>query len=161
MLKGAGTWATGTFRHSGTGTSTTVEVTDCPETCVKSAIRLTNGAGIAQDGFYLEKGTWTMSWWIKKITGNIHQMNAYFSSLNDSSGVVRTIELVDGWQRVSFTATNEVEGVQSIAYIYTQANGEILVTAPKLERGSIATPWTPALEDVLDRISKIEQKIGM
>lgn len=161
MLRGEGTWATGTFRHSRTGTSTTVEVTDCPETCVKSAIRLTDGAGIAQDDFYLEKGTWTLSWWVKKITGNIKQMNAYWSNANPKSGVVDTIELVDGWQRVSFTSTNEVAGVQSIAYIYAQADGEILVTAPKLERGSIPTPWTPALEDVLDRIAKIEQKIGM
>lgn len=74
---------------------------------------------------------------------------------------------VNGWTRVvctfQITGTTgtslmlsclrfvEVEGVNGkVAYLYH----------PKLERGNVATDWTPAPEDILTRLDEIEKKLA-
>ncbi|HHK7835749.1 TPA: peptidase S74, partial [Streptococcus pneumoniae] len=68
MMLARGLWASGTFRPSGAGTAKTIDVSDSPATGFDKAIRLTSSnardqIGIAQDGFYISQGTYTMSCW--------------------------------------------------------------------------------------------------
>ncbi|HEU7775812.1 TPA: phage tail protein, partial [Streptococcus pneumoniae] len=74
MMLARGLWASGTFRPSGAGTAKTIDVSDSPATGFDKAIRLTSSnardqIGIAQDGFHISQGTYTMSCWVKGRRG--------------------------------------------------------------------------------------------
>lgn len=163
MKKGNGNWDTGTFRHSGPGTSETVEINDFPNQNITKAIKLTRGeegeTGIAQDHFTMSEGDWTLSWWVKAPIGSEIRIQAYWSNDNRSTGVSTPFTSeTDEWQRLRFTATNETAGRVSIAYIYLVTGSEMLVTAPKLEKGNILTDWSPAPEDYQSELtSKLTQ----
>ena len=58
--------------------------------------------------------------------------------------------LNETWQRISATFTVLSDGVADISLARTNENTNTLLTAgPKLEKGTIATPWSPAPEDVM------------
>lgn len=160
MIKGSGTWATATFRQSGSGTTETVDVSDCPIPGITKAMALTGrGVGICQDGFQLEKGIWTISYWVKAPETARVQLHAYWNQTNGASGVRYNIPVVAGWQRVSYTATNEVAGRHSIAYIYYHGQGTCLVTAPQLEQGSLMTDHSLAEEDIRSEVATYKQSL--
>ncbi|WP_367007449.1 phage tail protein [Streptococcus sp. ZY19097] len=149
MKKGSGNWNDGTFRHSGPGSSVSIDISDFPAGYVSKAIKISGqGAGIAQDNFAISEGDWTLSYWVKATKGTVVRLQAYYSGSNTSTGVSRTISLaMDGWQRISFTAINSIAETLSIAYIYIHAGTEIIVTAPQLEKGKLLTDHSPAPED--------------
>ncbi|HGA1212323.1 TPA: phage tail spike protein [Streptococcus suis] len=149
MKKGSGNWNDGTFRHSGPGSSVSIDISDFPAGYVSKAIKISGqGAGIAQDNFAISEGDWTLSYWVKATKGTVVRLQAYYSGSNTSTGVSRTILLaMDGWQRISFTAINSIAETLSIAYIYIHAGTEIIVTAPQLEKGKLLTDHSPAPED--------------
>ncbi|MGQ7461666.1 phage tail spike protein [Streptococcus suis] len=149
MKKGSGNWNDGTFRHSGPGSSVSIDISDFPAGYVSKAIKISGqGAGIAQDNFAISEGDWTLSYWVKATKGTVVRLQAYYSGGNTSTGVSRTILLaMDGWQRISFTAINSIAETLSIAYIYIHAGTEIIVTAPQLEKGKLLTDHSPAPED--------------
>ncbi|HEU9103068.1 TPA: peptidase S74, partial [Streptococcus pneumoniae] len=156
MMLARGLWASGTFRPSGAGTAKTIDVLDSPATGFDKAIRLTSSnardqIGIAQDGFYISQGTYTMSCWVKGRRGQKVKLQTYWQ-VNDNSGISPIFTLKDeNWTKLSFTSARNRAGVASIGYVYlVNADvGEYLdVLAPQLEDGSLATSSKEAPEDI-------------
>ncbi|SNK00112.1 PblB [Streptococcus pneumoniae] len=159
-----GLWASGTFRPSGAGTAKTIDVSDSPVTGFDKAIRLTSSnardqIGIAQDGFYISQGTYTMSCWVKGRRGQKVKLQTYWQ-VNDNSGISPIFTLKDeNWTKLSFTSARNRAGVASIGYVYlvNAEVGEYLdVLAPQLEDGSLATSSKEAPEDIEGQISTVE-----
>ncbi|MGX7069579.1 phage tail spike protein [Gemella bergeri] len=145
----SGKWKDGTFRKSGKGNIEVVDIPDSPIPTIKKGFKiLSTDGGVTQDEFQLTKGKWTVSWWVKGKKGQRVQIQTYWSALDTSSGVGFSTLTQDGWQLVSFTSEATKEGIYSISYIYLASGDPIIVTAPKLEQGNIATPWCPAYEDL-------------
>ncbi|HIH3081666.1 TPA: phage tail spike protein, partial [Streptococcus pneumoniae] len=99
MMLARGLWASGTFRPSGAGTAKTIDVSDSPATGFDKAIRLTSSnardqIGIAQDGFYISQGTYTMSCWVKGRRGQKVKLQTYWQA-NDNSGISPIFTLKD------------------------------------------------------------------
>ncbi|HGR4568926.1 TPA: phage tail spike protein, partial [Streptococcus pneumoniae] len=147
MMLARGLWASGTFRPSGAGTAKTIDVSDSPATGFDKAIRLTSSnardqIGIAQDGFHISQGTYTMSCWVKGRRGQKVKLQTYWQ-VNDNSGISPIFTLKDeNWTKLSFTSARNRAGVASIGYVYlvNAEVGEYLdVLAPQLEDGSLAT----------------------
>ncbi|VMD87271.1 PblB [Streptococcus pneumoniae] len=164
MMLARGLWASGTFRPSGTGTAKTIDVSDSPVTGFDKAIRLTSSnardqIGIAQDGFYISQGTYTMSCWVKGRRGQKVKLQTYWQ-VHDNSGISPIFTLKDeNWTKLSFTSAKNRAGVASIGYVYlvNAEVGEYLdVLAPQLEDGSLATSSKEALEDIEGQISTVE-----
>ncbi|VLL55659.1 PblB [Streptococcus pneumoniae] len=164
MMLARGLWASGTFRPSGAGTAKTIDVSDSPVTGFDKAIRLTSSnardqIGIAQDGFYISQGTYTMSCWVKGRRGQKVKLQTYWQ-VNDNSGISPIFTLKDeNWTKLSFTSARNRAGVASIGYVYlvNAEVGEYLdVLAPQLEDGSLATSSKEALEDIEGQISTVE-----
>ncbi|VSX71599.1 PblB [Streptococcus pneumoniae] len=164
MMLARGLWASGTFRPSGTGTAKTIDVSDSPATGFDKAIRLTSSnardqIGIAQDGFYISQGTYTMSCWVKGRRGQKVKLQTYWQ-VHDNSGISPIFTLKDeNWTKLSFTSARNRAGVASIGYVYlvNAEVGEYLdVLAPQLEDGSLATSSKEAPEDIEGQISTVE-----
>ncbi|MDS4479845.1 tail fiber domain-containing protein [Streptococcus pneumoniae] len=164
MMLARGLWASGTFRPSGAGTAKTIDVSDSPATGFDKAIRLTSSnardqIGIAQDGFYISQGTYTMSCWVKGRRGQKVKLQTYWQA-NDNSGISPIFTLKDEtWTKLSFTSARNRAGVVSIGYVYlvNAEVGEYLdVLAPQLEDGSLATSSKEAPEDIEGQISTVE-----
>ncbi|MDS9406766.1 tail fiber domain-containing protein [Streptococcus pneumoniae] len=164
MMLARGLWASGTFRPSGAGTAKTIDVSDSPATGFDKAIRLTSSnardqIGIAQDGFYISQGTYTMSCWVKGRRGQKVKLQTYWQ-VHDNSGISPIFTLKDEtWTKLSFTSARNRAGVASIGYVYlvNAEVGEYLdVLAPQLEDGSLATSSKEALEDIEGQISTVE-----
>ncbi|VNW46297.1 PblB [Streptococcus pneumoniae] len=164
MMLARGLWASGTFRPSGAGTAKTIDVSDSPATGFDKAIRLTSSnardqIGIAQDGFYILQGTYTMSCWVKGRRGQKVKLQTYWQA-NDNSGISPIFTLKDeNWTKLSFTSARNRAGVASIGYVYLVSAevGEYLdVLAPQLEDGSLATSSKEAPEDIEGQISTVE-----
>ncbi|HHD9460150.1 TPA: coiled-coil domain-containing protein [Streptococcus pneumoniae] len=164
MMLARGLWASGTFRPSGAGTAKTIDVSDSPVTGFDKAIRLTSSnardqIGIAQDGFYISQGTYTMSCWVKGRRGQKVKLQTYWQ-VNDNSGISPIFTLKDeNWTKLSFTSARNRAGVASIGYVYlvNAEVGEYLdVLVPQLEDGSLATSSKEAPEDIEGQISTVE-----
>ncbi|VMN12269.1 PblB [Streptococcus pneumoniae] len=164
MMLARGLWASGTFRPSGAGTAKTIDVSDSPVTGFDKVIRLTSSnardqIGIAQDGFYISQGTYTMSCWVKGRRGQKVKLQTYWQA-NDNSGISPIFTLKDeNWTKLSFTSARNRAGVASIGYVYlvNAEVGEYLdVLAPQLEDGSLATSSKEAPEDIEGQISTVE-----
>ncbi|MDS2440605.1 peptidase S74, partial [Streptococcus pneumoniae] len=164
MMLARGLWASGTFRPSGAGTAKTIDVSDSPAIGFDKAIRLTSSnardqIGIAQDGFYISQGTYTMSCWVKGRRGQKVKLQTYWQ-VNDNSGISPIFTLKDeNWTKLSFTSARNRAGVASIGYVYlvNAEVGEYLdVLAPQLEDGSLATSSKEAPEDIEGQISTVE-----
>lgn len=164
MTLASGLWALGTFRPSGSGTAKTIDVSNSPATGFDKAIRLTSSSsrdqiGIAQDGFFISQGIYTMTCWVKGKRGQKVKLQAYWQ-VNDNSGISPIFTLSDeNWTRLSFTAARDRAGGVSIGYVcLVNADvGEYLdVLAPQLEDGNIGTTPKEAPEDTDSQISAVE-----
>lgn len=164
MALASGLWTSGTFRPSGAGTAKTIDVSNSPATGFDKAIRLTSSnardqIGIAQDGFFISQGTYTMTCWVKGKRGQKVKLQTYWQA-NDNSGISPIFTLSDeNWTRLSFTTTRDIAGTVSIGYVYLVSAdaGEYLdVLAPQLENGSLATSPKEAPEDTDGQISAVE-----
>lgn len=75
------------------------------------------------------------------------------------SPVTRDITLNEDWQRYSFTFTVNSDGYIKPRIERTSNNKNVLeICGFKLERGPVATPWTPAPEDTADQIKQLNTK---
>lgn len=164
MALASGLWTSGTFRPSGVGTAKTIDVSNSPATGFDKAIRLTSSdarshIGIAQDGFFISQGTYTITCWVKGKRGQKVKLQTYWQA-NDNSGISPIFTLSDeNWTRLSFTSTRDIAGTVSIGYVYlvNADAGEYLdVLAPQLENGSLATSPKEAPEDTDGQISAVE-----
>ena len=164
MALASGLWTSGTFRTSGAGTAKTIDVSNSPATGFDKAIRLTSNnardqIGIAQDGFEIMSGTYTMSVWVKGSAGQRVRIQTYWTP-DDSTGISPEFILKDDkWTYLTFSSERKKAGKLSIGYVYlvNADAGEYLdVLAPQLENGSLATSPKEAPEDTDGQISAVE-----
>lgn len=166
MLVGSGTWSSGTFRKSGTGTVENVDITDSPIPSISKGIKLTSGAttgeiGIAQDSFYLQADWVNLTYYVKGTVGQIVQLQPFRNTSNNSG---RNSLILDGsWQKISFSVKNTKAGNHSIGYIYLinkAVGNSVTVIAGFEEYATNGSDWQPAPEDIEDTLnSKADQAL--
>lgn len=168
MRVGSGSWDSGTFRGSGSGSIRTIEVSDGPVSGFNKAVRIISSdpkgqIGVAQDGFEIMPGTYTMSVWIRGSAGQRVRLQNYWWS-DDSTGISPEFILKDDkWTYLTFSSERKKAGKLSIGYVYlvNGAKGSYLdILAPQLEEGSIATSARPALEDTDEAIRSVQTQLN-
>lgn len=124
-------------------------------TLVLTKIRATDNAGFwmhlmpfLKDNFQNEIVTWSVD---IKATKNI-SFNNVGQETNGSKG---RVDITTEWQRISHTFTNRFTNFYAfVCYgmIGTCSPGDkIYIKLPKLEKGDVATEWSPAYEDLRGR----------
>ena len=168
MRVGSGSWDSGTFRGSGSGSIRTIEVSDGPASGFNKAVRIISSdpkgqIGVAQDGFEIMPGTYTMSVWIRGSAGQRVRLQNYWWS-DDSTGISPEFILKDDkWTYLTFSSERKKAGKLSIGYVYlvNGAKGSYLdILAPQLEEGSIATSTRPALEDTEEAVRSVQSQLA-
>lgn len=164
MLIGSGSWSSGTFRKSGTGTIENVDIADSPIPSVSKGIKLTSGAttgeiGIAQDNYNLKEGWITLTYYVKGTAGQTVQLQPFWNSTNTS---LRNNVVLDGsWQKITFSVKNTKAGNHSIGYIYLinkAVGNSVTVIAGFEEYATNGSDWQPAHKDIEDNLnSKADQ----
>ena len=120
-------------------------------TLVFTKVRATESTGIwtqimpfLKDNFQNEVLTWSVD---VKASKNISFNNVG----QETNGFKGRVDITTQWQRISHTFTNKY--TQHYAFVFYQMIGtcspgdKVYVRLPKLEKGNIATDWTPAPED--------------
>ena len=167
MRVASGSWDSGTFRGSGSGSIRTIDVLDSPVPGFNKAVRIISSdpkgqIGIAQDGFEIMSGTYTMSVWIKGSAGQRVRLQNYWWS-DDSTGISPEFILKDDkWTYLTFSSERKKAGKLSIGYVYlvNGAKGSYIdVLAPQLEEGSIATSARPAIEDTDEAVKTVQTQL--
>ena len=128
-------------------------------TLVFTKVRATESTGIwmqimpiLKDNFQNEVLTWSVD---VKASKNISFNNVG----QETNGFKGRVDITTQWQRISHTFTNRY--TQHYAFVFYQMIGtcspgdKIYVRLPKLEKGNIATDWTPAPEDNLQSINEL------
>lgn len=159
MLLGSGSWSSGTFRKSGTGTVENVDVADSPIPSISRGIKITSGGtsgeiGIAQDSFSLQTGWVTLTYYVKGTVGQTVQLQPFWNTSNASGR--NSITLDGSWQKISFSAKNTKAGTHSIGYIYLinkAAGNSVTVIAGFEEYATNGSDWQPAPEDIEDNLN--------
>ena len=168
MRVASGSWDSGTFRGSGSGSVRTIDVLDSPVPGFNKAVRIISGdpkgqIGIAQDGFEIMSGTYTMSVWVKGSVGQRVRLQTYWAP-DDATGISPYFILKDDrWTNLTFSSERKKAGKLSIGYVYllNGAKGShIDVLAPQLEEGSIATSARLAPEDTEEAIRTVQSQLA-
>ena len=155
---GNGTWNTGTWRRSGTGSISNVDINDSPIPSITKGILVTRKDNTSQIGFCqddfagLRSGeTYTVSAWVKCTENAKVKLETHWSNKDAVSGVGDPVAVeANKWTRITLTKSPTKDCLQSIAYIYLyigSSNCEMYVCGIKLEKGNKATDWSPAPED--------------
>lgn len=151
-LTNQGTWANGTWRSAGggTGTRTSISVSDAPNANIKVGWSTTSTSGqvlIAQDNVPMTNGEqYTISCYAKG-TGKIYMQYGngtvgYFGSVGDKYSITDS----NNWKKFSYTFTSK--GTANIYIGSDSAGNDVSFCGIKLEKGNIATDWSPAPEDI-------------
>lgn len=168
MRVASGSWVSGTFRSSGSGSIRTIDVLDSPVPGFNKAVRIISSdskgsIGIAQDGFEIMSGTYTMSVWVKGSAGQRVRLQNYWTS-DDATGISPEFTLKDDkWTYLTFSSERKKAGKLSISYVYllNGAKGSYLdVLAPQLEDGSVATRARSALEDTDEAVRTVQNQLA-
>ena len=128
-------------------------------TLVFTKVRVADNAGIVielmtflKDNFQNEVVTWSLD---IKATKNI----SFNSVGQETNGIKGRVDITTKWQRISHTFTNRYTQWYNFSFyemIGTCSPGDkIYIRLPKLEKGNIATDWTPAPEDVEQNVNKL------
>ena len=128
-------------------------------TLVFTKVRVTESTGIwaqimpfLKDNFQNEVVTWSLD---VKASKNISFNNVG----QETNGFKGRVDITTQWQRISHTFTNRY--TQHYALVLYQMLGtcspgdKIYIRLPKLEKGNIATDWTPAPEDDQQSINEL------
>lgn len=120
-------------------------------TLVFTKVRATESTGIwtqimpiLKDNFQNEVLTWSVD---VKASKNISFNNVG----QETNGFKGRVDITTQWQRISHTFTNKY--TQHYAFVFYQMIGtcspgdKVYIRLPKLEKGNVATDWTPAPED--------------
>lgn len=168
MRVASGSWDSGTFRSSGSGSIRTIDVLDSPVPDLNKAVRIVSNdpkglIGIAQDGFKILPGVYTMSVWVKGSPGQRVRLQNYWEP-DDPTGISPEFILKnDKWTYLTFSSERKKAGKLSIGYVYLLNSGKgsyIDVLAPQLEEGSIATSARPAIEDTDEAVRTVQTQIA-
>ena len=130
-------------------------------TLVFTKVGATDDAGIVielmtflKDNFQNEVVTWSLD---IKATKNI----SFNSVGQETNGIKGRVDITTKWQRISHTFTNRY--TQWYNFSFYQMIGrcspgdKIYIRLPKLEKGNIATDWTPAPEDNQQSINDLNR----
>ena len=128
-------------------------------TLVFTKVGATDDAGIVielmtflKDNFQNEVVTWSLD---IKATKNI----SFNSVGQETNGIKGRVDITTKWQRISHTFTNRYTQWYNFSFyqmIGTCSPGDkIYIRLPKLEKGNIATDWTPAPEDVETNVNEL------
>lgn len=161
---GTGTWESGTWRSSGTGTIENVTLPDSPLNNLTKGILITRTSASGQIGFCQDKyaglikgEAYTVSAWVKCSEKMAVKLQTYWTG-DDTSGISQTITVeANKWMHVSFTSEPLSSSSRSIAYIYSQdgsVGAKMYVCGIKLEKGTKATEWTPHPDDLVGDTGK-------
>ena len=168
MRVASGSWGSGTFRGSGSGSLRTIDVSDSPVPGFNKAVRIISSdpkgqIGITQDRFEIMPGTYTMSVWVKGSSGQKIRLQTYWAT-DDQTGISPEFILKDDkWTHLTFSSERKKAGKLSIGYVYllNGAQGSYVdVLAPQLEEGSTATSARPALEDTEEAIRTVQSQLA-
>ena len=168
MRVASGSWDSGTFRGSGSGSIRTIDILDSPVPGFNKAVRIISSdpksqIGIAQDGFEIMSGTYIMSVWVKGSIGQRVRLQTYWAP-DDSTGISPVFILKDDkWTYLTFSSERKKAGKSSIGYVYllNAEVGEYLdVLAPQLENGTLATSARPAIEDTDEAIRTVQSQLA-
>jgi phage minor structural protein, N-terminal region len=85
--------------------------------------------------------------------------NMTLSNVGFETNGLRQVDITTGWQRISHTFNNKFTNVFAFVFYNPTANfnngDKIYIRLPKLEKGNIATDWTPAPEDVETNVNEL------
>ena len=128
-------------------------------TLVFTKVRATESTGIwtqimpfLKDNFQNEVLTWSVD---VKASKNISFNNVG----QETNGFKGRVDITTQWQRISHTFTNRY--TQYYSFVFYQMVGtcspgdKIYIRLPKLEKGNIATDWTPAPEDMEQNVNEL------
>ena len=128
-------------------------------TLVFTKVRATENTGFwmqtmafLKDNFQNEVLTWSVD---VKASKNISFNNVG----QETNGFKGRVDITTQWQRISHTFTNRY--TQYYSFVFYQMVGtcspgdKIYIRLPKLEKGNIATDWTPAPEDDQQSINEL------
>lgn len=108
--------------------------------------------GFLKDNFQNEVLTWSLD---VKASKNI-SFNNVGQTTNGKKG---RVDITTQWQRISHTFTNRYTNYYAFIFygmIETCSPGDkIYIKLPKLEKGNVATDWTPAPEDVEQNVNEL------
>jgi hypothetical protein len=161
-LTSSGAWSNGTWRNAsgGTGTRTSISVSDAPNPNIKLGWTLTETSGavdIAQDNVPVSNGqTYTMSCYAKG-TGTLRLQYGK----NPWPSKTYVLSDVTSWTKYSYTfaigekSDGSTNGSTNI-YFGNGTTGTIQICGMKLEEGSKATSWLPSSEDVESSVSAVQ-----
>lgn len=158
MTLGSGTWESGTWRKSNTGTFRNVTLTDFPLSNITQGIEITseNGeCGIAQDSLKLENGEYTLSYYVKAKTSGTEVWVQSFWNDEYNSETKHIVLNNTEWNRISVTGNLPVNQDNiSAGYIYVETpNATITVAAPFEHRSNKEGEWNQAPEDFQSDLS--------
>ncbi|CAI3298215.1 hypothetical protein CIRMBP1257_00534 [Enterococcus cecorum] len=152
MKLGSGTWESGTWRKSNTGTFRNVTLTDFPLSNITQGIEITSDnseCGIAQDYLKLESGEYTLSYYVKAKTSGTEVWVQSFWNGEYNSETKHIVLNNTEWNRISVTGNLPVNQDNiSAGYIYVETpNATITVAAPFEHRSNKEGEWNQAPED--------------
>lgn len=161
---GTGTWESGTWRLSGTGTIKNVTLPDSPLNNLTKGILITrintsDPIGFCQDKYagLLKGEAYTVSAWVKCSEKMAVKLQTYWTG-DDTSGISQSMTVeANKWTHLSFTSEPLSSSSRSIAYIYSQGgsvDATMYVCGVKLEKGTKATEWTPHPDDLIGDTGK-------
>ena len=161
---GTGTWESGTWRLSGTGTIKNVTLPDSPLNNLTKGILITrintsDQIGFCQDKYagLLKGEAYTVSAWVKCSEKMAVKLQTYGTG-DDTSGISQSMTVeANKWTHLSFTSEPLSSSSRSIAYIYSQGgsvDATMYVCGVKLEKGTKATEWTPHPDDLIGDTGK-------
>ena len=151
-LGSSSAWTSGTWRRAGggTGTRTSISVSDAPNANIKVGWSTTSTSGqvlISQDNVPMTNGEqYTISCYAKG-TGKIYMQYGngtvgYLGSVGDKYNITDS----NNWKKFSYTFTSK--GTANIYIGSDSAGNDVSFCGIKLEKGNIATDWSPAPEDI-------------
>src|SRR5690606_39104580 len=128
----------------------------------KKAIKLTGTAfGFYQYPTNLEENTYYTISLKAKSVGETSSLR--FGFLNQGAGLERTINVDSTWRKYTFTTTKFIDFNRNTLLHFYANNGTaegVYITEIKLEKGNKATDWTPAPEDVDERVDGAINRIS-
>ena len=176
QLSSSNTWSKGTWRK--TSYSTNIDLADAPLSMVEQGIRITCRADssvtqVAQDNatipFQVGDKLIVSCYAKPSVSGlklECQPIWAYYNNTSGQAGMNRqqiTLGNAGEWQKVVFDKIGSItiaNDSQSLAYFYAigSTTAYIDICAVKVEKGTKATDWTPAPEDVDDAIAAVDSK---
>jgi len=97
------------------------------------------------------RDTYVLSMYVKNTSSSEITIRFFGGSTNESTSIVSTAGSESDWVMISKEISFWTTGGNTLIGIYLQGivDNSVLICCIKLEKGNVATPWTPAPEDIL------------